>query len=155
MKYYTYAHLREDGTPFYIGKGQGDRINSPERRLHLPPVERRIYLKHFDNEDDAYRHEMYMIAILPNLRNLTSGGEGFRGRHSETTREGMRQRGRQRGNSMLLRGNPSRFVGKKHSEETKKKMSLAHKGRKKGPMSEETKRKISEAKKGCIPWNKS
>ena len=38
--------------------------------------------------------------------------------------------------------------GKPHSEETKKKMSESHKGKKRGPHSEETKRKMSEAMKG-------
>ena len=46
------------------------------------------------------------------------------------------------------------FYGKKHTEETIRKMSEAQKGVKKGPMSEEHKRKISEAGKGQIPWNK-
>lgn len=35
----------------------------------------------------------------------------------------------------------------KHSEETKKKLSLAHKGRKRPPFTEETRRKMSEAAK--------
>lgn len=37
---------------------------------------------------------------------------------------------------------------KKHSEETKCKISNSHKGIKRGPLSEETKRKLSESKKG-------
>lgn len=38
--------------------------------------------------------------------------------------------------------------GRKHSEETKKKLSEAHKGKKRGPMSEESKQKLSESLKG-------
>ena len=38
--------------------------------------------------------------------------------------------------------------GKKHSEETKRKIGEAQKGRKRPPRSEEWKRKMSEAKKG-------
>lgn len=42
------------------------------------------------------------------------------------------------------------FLGKKHSDVTKAKMSEAHRGRKYGPRSEETKRKISLVQKGKI-----
>lgn len=43
------------------------------------------------------------------------------------------------------------WLGKKHTEETKKKMSELNKGKR---HSGETKKKISESKKGHIPWNK-
>lgn len=39
-------------------------------------------------------------------------------------------------------------IGRKHSEETKIKLSLAHTGKKRKPMSEESKRKLSESMKG-------
>lgn len=49
-------------------------------------------------------------------------------------------------------------VGKKHTEETKQKMSKSRIGEGNGMFgknhTEETKRKISESKKGKIPWNK-
>jgi len=45
MEYYTYAYLREDGTPYYIGKGKAGRINNNLHNINLPPENRRIYLK--------------------------------------------------------------------------------------------------------------
>jgi hypothetical protein len=40
MKYYTYAYLREDGTPYYIGKGKGYRIYEKFNRKSLPPKDK-------------------------------------------------------------------------------------------------------------------
>jgi hypothetical protein len=88
--YYTYAYLREDGTPYYIGKGKGKRINNPHYRnnktrvkVPLPPKERRIYLKQNINEHEAYKHEKYMIFVFGRkdlrtgiLLNMDDGGKG-------------------------------------------------------------------------------
>lgn len=82
-EYYTYAYLREDGTPYYIGKGHGYRINESRHSVSLPPKNRRLILKNFNSEDEAFKHEVYMISVYGRkdlgtgvLRNRTSGGEG-------------------------------------------------------------------------------
>jgi len=87
MEYYTYAYLREDGTPYYIGKGKGRRIfnRSNKDTCKVPKNKNRIiYLKRNITEEDAFKHEIYMISIFGRknngtgiLRNLTDGGEGF------------------------------------------------------------------------------
>ena len=86
--YYTYAYLREDGSPYYIGKGKGDRINDTTGRPAKPPKDKtkRIYLKCNLTEQEAFRHEIYMIAVFGRkdlgtgiLRNKSNGGEGNSG----------------------------------------------------------------------------
>jgi hypothetical protein len=81
--YYTYAYLRTDGTPYYIGKGCRDRMNA---KLHpgisLPPENRRIKLKEGLSNEESLRHEKYMIFVFGRkdlgtgiLYNRTDGGE--------------------------------------------------------------------------------
>lgn len=82
-EYYTYAYLREDRTPYYIGKGRNNRLHEYHTKfVKLPPRDRRIVLKRFDNEDAAYKHEIYMIAVFGRkdlqsgiLINRTPGGD--------------------------------------------------------------------------------
>lgn len=84
IDYYTYAYLREDGTPYYVGKGRGRRIYERCRRIKPPKDKTKIiYLKQNLTEEDAFKHEKYIIAVLGRkdlgtgiLRNLTDGGEG-------------------------------------------------------------------------------
>jgi len=155
MHYYTYAYLREDKTPYYIGKGKGDRINS-KRRSIKPPKDRSriIYLKQNLTEEEAFRHEIYMIDVFGRidlgtgiLYNRTNGGEGPSGWvPSEETRRKISEAGK--GHIVLeetkIKMSEAR-KGKTHSEESKIKMSEARKGK---TQSEETRRKNSEAHKG-------
>ena len=83
MNYYTYAYLREDGTPYYIGRGKGNRAYDKTHRIAVPPKDRILFLKQSLSYDEATKHEVYMIAVLGRkdtnsgiLRNLTDGGEG-------------------------------------------------------------------------------
>jgi hypothetical protein len=83
MEYYTYAYLREDGTPYYIGKGKGYRCNYGTGKNCKPPKDRSriIKLKQNLTEEEAFRHEIYMIAIFGKkcdgtgiLMNIADGG---------------------------------------------------------------------------------
>jgi hypothetical protein len=136
-QYYTYAYLREDGTPYYIGKGKGYRLRYKHRQgIKVPPLERVLVLKKNLTEEQAFRHEIYMIAVLGRkdlgtgiLRNLTSGGEGSSGWNpSVEWREEARQR----------------QLGRKHSYESIEKRRQKLQGMKRGP---ET---IQKQKENCF-----
>ena len=86
--FYTYAYLREDGTPYYIGKGCGRRCRVKHGRTIHPPtnLSRILVLKEGITEEEAIKHEIYMIAVLGRkdkntgiLRNMTDGGDGVSG----------------------------------------------------------------------------
>jgi hypothetical protein len=145
MHYYTYAYLREDRTPYYIGKGKGNRAYKKKRGKINPPKDksRIIFLKQNLTEAEAFKHEIYMIDVFGRkdlgtgiLHNRTDGGEGSSGWvPSEETRRKISEASK--GNTYML--------GKTLSEETKRKMSETRKGK---THSEETKKKQSEVKKG-------
>ena len=118
-RFYTYAYLREDRTPYYIGKGSGNRIYDKRRTIKPPNDKSRIiFLKQNLTEDEAFKHEIYMIAVFGRkdlgtgiLQNLTDGGEGPSGWvPSEETRRKM--------------------SGKIPSEETRAKMSKVKQNKK-------------------------
>jgi len=83
-EYYTYAYLREDGTPYYIGKGKNTRIDDYHTKfVKVPPKERRLFLKQKLTEREAFDHEMYMISVFGRkdlgtgiLINQSDGGAG-------------------------------------------------------------------------------
>ena len=81
-KYYTYAYLREDGTPYYIGKGTKDRAYKDDGRCCARPSKDKILiLKRNLTEEHAYIHEIYMIYHYGRkldggiLYNINLGGE--------------------------------------------------------------------------------
>jgi hypothetical protein len=98
-RFYTYAYLREDRTPYYIGKGSGNRIYDNDGRPCKKPKDksRIIFLKQNLTEEEAFKHEKYMIAVFGRkdlgtgiLHNKTNGGDGSSGWiASEETRRRM------------------------------------------------------------------
>lgn len=141
--YYTYAYLREDGTPYYIGKGSGDRINKNHGRpCSKPPLDRRIKLKTNLTEEEAFKHEVYMIALFGRkdigtgiLYNKSNGGEGNSGLiMSQETREKMSKAGKGKKKppghgekvSKARKGKPSPLRGRVMPEEHKRKIGNSH-----------------------------
>lgn len=139
MDFYTYLWLREDGTPYYVGKGTGNRAF----RKGSPPVDR-IILQEWPSETDALQAEQFLIGYYGRkdagglLHNFTDGGDGVTGmRHSQESRARISQSliGNKRG-----AGHPHHTTP--HSLATRLQMAAAARGRK---LSEETRRKISRA----------
>jgi hypothetical protein len=155
-RFYTYAYLREDRTPYYIGKGGGNRAYYKNKGEIRPPKNksRTIFLKQNLTEEEAFKHEKYMIAVFGRkdlgtgiLRNKTDGGEGSSGVvKSEETKRKMSDVNKGENNYWYgKRGEDNPHYGKSRSEETKRKISEAHKGR---THSEKSRRNMSEAHKG-------
>lgn len=95
-RFYTYAYLREDKTPYYIGKGVKSRLYAKNHgKIPIPSKDRIIFLKKNLTEDEAFKHEKYMIAVFGRkdlgngiLLNRTDGGEGVTGnRHSKKSKQ--------------------------------------------------------------------
>lgn len=84
MDFYTYAWMRCDGTPYYIGKGCRGRAYYRYDRTVYPPKDRsKIIITYHPSEHEAFAQEKLLIAQwgkLNNgtgvLRNSTDGGEG-------------------------------------------------------------------------------
>ena len=141
--YYVYAYLREDGTPYYIGKGQDNRAWQKHKHHKVPTVDKIIILESNLAEIDAFRLEKEYIAKYGRkdlgtgiLRNMTDGGDGIMGhKHSEETKKKI---------ALARMGKPTNR-GKKMSEEQKEKLRKANLGKK---VPAEIGAKISAAKKG-------
>lgn len=143
-QFYSYMWLREDGSPYYAGKGQGNRaFRSAGHGVHRPKNPNRILVFPMMNEGEAFESEVALIELFGRkdtgagcLRNLTDGGDGPSGYiHSKKQKDKIKASlmGNKRalGHRWVLSpetrarmsGHPAHFspLGLKRSSETKAK----------------------------------
>lgn len=155
-RYYVYVLFRENGVPFYVGKGQRDRWTTHEwyarrgakgyrfniiramlaRGAEVP----RVKLHEGLTEECAHRYETALIVAVGRyphgpLVNQTDGGEGTSGLSRKHTPE----------QTAKIR---KALLGRKHTAESLAKMRAAHAGKRHSP---ETKAKMSAALRGRKP----
>jgi len=167
--YYVYQYLREDGTPYYIGKGSKNRAYSTCRTIPRPKDRSKIQIiAHHLFESEALLLETKLISIFGRidlgtgiLHNKTNGGEGAcrvankvawnKGKiqsaeHnlkiSDALKNYKRTGQHQENINKSLKGREPTFLGKSHSEETKEKLRQFNLGKTRGPTSESVKEKI-------------
>lgn len=112
--YYIYAYLRSNGTPYYIGKGSGDRAWSRRRNINRPTDDNRIIILEKNlSEIGAFALERRLIKWWGRkidgsgiLANINPGGEGSQ-----------------------LKGKQNGMYGRKHTVLTKSKQSAKRKGK--------------------------
>jgi hypothetical protein len=101
--YYVYQYLREDMTPYYIGKGSNNRLNE-KHNVFLPTKDRIVKIAETVSEQEAFDLEIELIAKYGRqdlgtgiLRNQTDGGDGASGHiHSEEAIAKMKEHAKKR-----------------------------------------------------------
>ena len=114
------------------------------------------------NERERYWIQFYNSMDINIGYNYTAGGEGFKGKHSDITKQKMKDShtGKKLSDDHKKKISDS-MIGRNHSSETKQKIGNANKGNHSNAgvlRSEDWKARISESNKGKnkgkIPWNK-
>lgn len=177
--FYTYIWRRSDGTPLYVGKGQNKRAwNTNDRSREFKDEYAKggctvEIVDEFIHESQAHAHEMELISLYGRsdigtgcLVNRTDGGDGMSGNvpSAETrakisiAKAGSSHTAESRAKissamKKLGAGANNPMFGKKHTEQTRAKMSAKQRGERHPNfgkrLSEETRKKISEARRAC------
>ena len=155
--YYVYAYLRENGTPYYIGKGTKNRAWNKHKNINLPPNKNNIIILESNlTEQQAFDKEKQLIkkygrknintGILINRTDGGTGGNTIQNHPNkkqiikkiiETNKNNPKHK-------KFSKDNPNWGNKYKHTNETKKLISEKISGRK---LSDIHKNKLKEVKK--------
>ena len=137
VMFYTYIYWREDGSPRYVGKGYADRYNHPRHNVEVPPDNLITFAVKDTTEEWAFFMEKELIDKWGRLddgtgilENQTDGGDGTAGRVMSQEEKDKRSEIAKQVNVV-----PD-WTGKKHTEETRRKISEVQKGKSMKPSEE-------------------
>ena len=135
--FYVYTYLREDRTPYYVGKGSGERAFKKWGKGIKPPkdLSRIVIVEDNLDEQTAFDLERKLIAEYGRkdlgtgiLYNMTDGGEGSSGHKTRGWTWSEESKAKRRGS-----GNPA--FGKPGSVKQKENLRQKNLGKKQSPES--------------------